>query len=47
MIIQYIWIMQLKIKCQTPVPGGVGNVTVAVLIEHVVTAAARSALQEK
>ncbi len=31
----------------TPVPGGVGNVTVAVLIEHVVTAAARSALQEK
>lgn len=31
----------------TPVPGGVGSVTTAVLMDHVVTAAARSALQEK
>lgn len=31
----------------SPVPGGVGSVTTAVLMDHVVTAAARSALQEK
>lgn len=31
----------------TPVPGGVGSVTTAILMDHVVTAAARSALQEK
>ena len=31
----------------TPVPGGVGSVTTAILMDHVVTAAARSALQKK
>lgn len=31
----------------TPVPGGVGSVTTAILMDHVVTAAAKSALQEK
>lgn len=31
----------------SPVPGGVGSVTTAVLMDHVVTAAARSALQKK
>ena len=31
----------------SPVPGGVGSVTTAVLMDHVVTAAARSALQGK
>ena len=31
----------------TPVPGGVGGVTTAVLVSHVVEAAGRFALQQK